>query len=232
MGRRRLLSESWLREEVEAMRRTQEAQRPRHTYGQIVRNLAFPSWETTAMAGIFLLLSVLLSWLITLLPTYRAIRDLLDIYTAMWQVQAGIAMIVLPFLLLVVELAKDEKQAAVVSVKRGHETPEILHGASWPVQRDCINVGINLPLFIVTIKNMKHPQKLRYVPADLQVAEMFKARNRLRATSKRAGWQGFLYDLAVMPAGIPVVLWREESLNRGRLATRKSDRVGQQSRES
>jgi hypothetical protein len=47
------------------------------------------------------------------------------------------------------------------------------------------------------------------VPADLQAPEMFKPRNPLKASARRAGWQGFIYDLSILPRGIPVVIWEK-----------------------
>ena len=40
-----------------------------------------------------------------------------------------------------------------------------------------------------------------YLSADLQSSRMFKAREPLRAGARRAGWQGFAYDLTVVPVG-------------------------------
>jgi hypothetical protein len=65
---------------------------------------------------------------------------------------------------------------------------------------------IYLPLFIVAVCGGMVDQVL-YVPADLQVPDMFKPRNPLRETARRAGWQGFVYDLSVLPPGIPVIIW-------------------------
>lgn len=101
-------------------------------------------------------------------------------------------------------------QVKAVDITRRGELPKVLLGASWPVQRDRVESGIYLPLFIVTVRNAKHPEKVLYIPSDLQVPSMFKARNPLSPTAKRAGWQGFVYDLSVLPAGIPVILWEAE----------------------
>lgn len=40
-----------------------------------------------------------------------------------------------------------------------------------------------------------------YLPADLQVPSMFVPRQPLSVTARRAGWQGFIYDLSQMAPG-------------------------------
>jgi len=67
------------------------------------------------------------------------------------------------------------------------------------------------PLFIVTVyKDV--PERVLYVPSDLQSPKMFKPRCPLSSTARRAGWQGFVYDLSVLPPGIPVLLWENPKL--------------------
>jgi len=39
---------------------------------------------------------------------------------------------------------------------------------------------------------------------------MFKARKPLSLKAKRAGWQGFVYDLSVLPPSIPVLIWKSQ----------------------
>jgi hypothetical protein len=53
---------------------------------------------------------------------------------------------------------------------------------------------------------------------------MFKPRNPLRETARRAGWQGFMYDLSVLPPGIPVIVWE----NRKPKASKRISREQQQ----
>jgi len=58
-----------------------------------------------------------------------------------------------------------------------------------------MDAGIYFPLFLVLISNRgKH--SISYLPADLQSPEMFVARKPLSSTARRAGWQGFRYDLS------------------------------------
>jgi type II restriction enzyme len=109
-------------------------------------------------------------------------------------------------------------QVKAVTVQGRKELPKHLLGASWRVQRDRMESHIYLPLFVVTIRGSVADQAL-YVPADLQVPSMFKPRNPLRETARRAGWQGFMYDLSVLPPGIPVIVWENP---RPKAATRTS----------
>ena len=63
-----------------------------------------------------------------------------------------------------------------------------------------MDAGIYFPLFIVLINEMKK-YAIYYLSADLQPPDMFEARKPLRPSAKRAGWQGFLYDLTKLPDG-------------------------------
>ena len=100
-------------------------------------------------------------------------------------------------------------QVKAVARTLGAGLPRFLLGASWPVQLERMESHIFLPLYIVLVADGK-PQKVFYVPADLQTPAMFKSRNPLRETAKRAGWQGFVYDLSVLPPGVPVTLWESK----------------------
>lgn len=51
------------------------------------------------------------------------------------------------------------------------------------------------PLFLVLVAPGATSYAIYYLSADLQEPAMFKPRNPLSATARRAGWQGFLYDL-------------------------------------
>lgn len=105
-------------------------------------------------------------------------------------------------------------QVKAVSVRARDDMPKALLGAAWRVQNDRMTAGIYLPLFVVTIHE-ERPDQVFYVPADLQTPSMFKARNPLRETAKRAGWRGFTYDLSVLPPGIPVKLWEAPIRKKG-----------------
>jgi type II restriction enzyme len=74
--------------------------------------------------------------------------------------------------------------------------PKQLLGGAWGPTKQRIDAGLYFPLYLVlvdrkTIKNMS----VWYLSADLQPEEMYIPRNALSPTAKRAGWQGFLYEL-------------------------------------
>jgi hypothetical protein len=72
--------------------------------------------------------------------------------------------------------------------------PSKLLGAAWSVQRDRMDAGIYFPLFLVLHRSSRC-FAIYYLSADLQTREMFLPRKPLSASARRAGWQGFLYDL-------------------------------------
>jgi hypothetical protein len=53
--------------------------------------------------------------------------------------------------------------------------------------------AIYFPLFLVLVSGRRH--SIFYLSADVQKAEMFKPRSPLSKRARRAGWQGFTYDL-------------------------------------
>ena len=55
------------------------------------------------------------------------------------------------------------------------------------------NSGIYFPLFIVLVNEKKY--LIYYLPIDYQDKEIFIKRKPLSKNAKRAGWQGFYYDL-------------------------------------
>jgi len=77
--------------------------------------------------------------------------------------------------------------------------PKTLPAAAWGPQRDRMQAAIYFPLFIVLVNKGKFT--IHYLSADLQVPEMFIPRKPLSEKAKRAGWQGFEYDLTKVSAG-------------------------------
>jgi hypothetical protein len=63
-----------------------------------------------------------------------------------------------------------------------------------------------IPLFIVVISPNHRSKAIYYLPADLQVPQMFKQRKALSKSAKRAGWVGcnlvFGDDGAIKPVRI------------------------------
>jgi hypothetical protein len=81
--------------------------------------------------------------------------------------------------------------ARVVSV-----LPRQVLGAAWGPQYERMQAGIYFPLFLVLATAGFASHAIYYLSADLQRPEMFKPRKALSATARRAGWIGFMYDLA------------------------------------
>jgi len=73
--------------------------------------------------------------------------------------------------------------------------PKRVPGAAWSVQKERMDAGIYFPLFLVLV-NDKGKYSIFYLPADLQTRSMFMVRKPLPTTARRAGWQGFYYDLS------------------------------------
>lgn len=85
-------------------------------------------------------------------------------------------------------------QVKAVRCERLIACPPRVLGAAWSVQRERMDAGIYFPLFIVLVAP-KGRTAVFYLSADLQRPEMFVPRKRLSASARRAGWQGFVYDL-------------------------------------
>ena len=58
-----------------------------------------------------------------------------------------------------------------------------------------MDAGIYFPLFVVLINKSKK-DSIYYLSADLESPEIFVPRKPLSSTAKRAGWQGFYYDIS------------------------------------
>ena len=72
--------------------------------------------------------------------------------------------------------------------------PKAVLGAAWGPQKERMEAAIYFPLFLVLVGNAKK-YSIFYLSADLQKALMFRPRTPLSANARRAGWQGFVYDL-------------------------------------
>lgn len=71
--------------------------------------------------------------------------------------------------------------------------PSSILGAAWEPQKERMAAAIYFPLFLVLVAGKQHG--IYYLPADLQKPSMFKPRKPLSENARRAGWQGFMYDL-------------------------------------
>ena len=77
----------------------------------------------------------------------------------------------------------------------GRTPPKRLLGAAWGPQRKRMDAGIYFPLFLVLVTPQRDRFSIHYLPADLQSEDLFLPREPLSVNARRAGWQGFHYDL-------------------------------------
>jgi hypothetical protein len=89
-------------------------------------------------------------------------------------------------------------QLKATAVKDVDDLPRQILGAAWGPQRERMEAGIYFPLFLVLATADRASHAIYYLSADLRRLEMFRARKPLSSTARRAGWTGFLYDLATV----------------------------------
>lgn len=90
------------------------------------------------------------------------------------------------------------KTATVVS----HNTlPNQILGAAWGPQQIRMTAGNYFALFVVLTSPVGHA--VYYLPTNFQrqYPALFTPRKPLSSKAKRAGWQGFMYDLTALPSG-------------------------------
>lgn len=58
-----------------------------------------------------------------------------------------------------------------------------------------MDAGIYIPLFVVVVEEKTRDYAIYYLSGDLQVPQMFHPRKPLSSSARRAGWQGFIYDM-------------------------------------
>jgi len=90
-------------------------------------------------------------------------------------------------------------QVKTMSVKAIGTLPKQILGAAWGPQQARMAVGVYFPLFLVLKSPKEHA--VYYLPTDLQTVELFEPRKALSISAKRAGWQGFMYNLSAVPIG-------------------------------
>lgn len=71
--------------------------------------------------------------------------------------------------------------------------PRQVLGAAWGPQAERMSAGRYFPLYLVQVSKSEHA--IFYLSADLQSPDLFVPRNPLSNDAKRAGWQGFNYNL-------------------------------------
>jgi type II restriction enzyme len=79
------------------------------------------------------------------------------------------------------------------NVQHIEKLPNKILGAAWSVQKERMDSEIYFPLFIVLVNEKKY--SIYYLPIDYQDKEIFIKRKPLSKNAKRAGWQGFYYNL-------------------------------------
>ncbi|MGK9053114.1 DpnI domain-containing protein [Neorhizobium petrolearium] len=88
-------------------------------------------------------------------------------------------------------------QVKASSTKRIDRVPKTILGAAWGPQSARMAAAIYFPLYIVLVDPVQQ-YSIYYLSADLQTADMFKPRKPLSENARRAGWQGFIYDMATV----------------------------------
>jgi type II restriction enzyme len=79
--------------------------------------------------------------------------------------------------------------------------PSRILGAAWRPQHEQILAGIFQSLFLVAFSKQGKLLYIDYVPAHILQATpaVFEPRAKLSASAKRAGWQGFTYNMTRLP---------------------------------
>ena len=87
-------------------------------------------------------------------------------------------------------------QVKTTKVRDISAVPNTILGAAWGPQMDRMAAAIYFPLYLVlTNSTSRRDYSIFYLPADLQEPSMFQPRSPLSPKARRAGWQGFTYDL-------------------------------------
>lgn len=94
-------------------------------------------------------------------------------------------------------------QVKAKRVKNLTRCPKTVLGAAWGPQRKQLEEGIFNTLFVVLVNEVQE-FAVYCLPAEDQTAEMYRPRKPLSQNARRAGWQGFVYDMtqAATPATI------------------------------
>lgn len=103
----------------------------------------------------------------------------------------------------------------------GKTPPKRVLGAAWGPQRKRMDAGIYFPLFLVLVTPRRDYFSIHYLSADLQSEELFVERKPLGVNARRAGWQGFNYNMEV--AGNRLILVTEGRLPAPRARDNSAD---------
>ena len=80
------------------------------------------------------------------------------------------------------------------NVRNINNLPNSILGAAWKPQQERMDAGIYFPLYLVLVNGKNH--SVFYLSADLQSKDIFIPRKPLSASTKRSGWQGFMYNIS------------------------------------
>ena len=93
-------------------------------------------------------------------------------------------------------------QVKAVSLAEGAtELPDRILGAAWGPQHEQIMAGIYHGLYIAGFTPKGRLVRIDFVPPHVLQAspQVFEPRRPLSTNAKRAGWQGFIYNLTKLP---------------------------------
>lgn len=75
--------------------------------------------------------------------------------------------------------------------------PRSILGAAWGPQKERMDAGIYISLYLVAVRAANAKQvAIYFLPAELQTASMFEERAPLSETARRAGWQGYTLNIS------------------------------------
>lgn len=84
------------------------------------------------------------------------------------------------------------------TAKKIDTLPKTILGAAWEPQKERMDAGIRFPLYLVRVTDDLKQNAIYYLAADHQPLNMFRPRCPLSPTARRAGWQGFNYDIDIV----------------------------------
>ena len=85
-------------------------------------------------------------------------------------------------------------QVKTSKVKEINILPKRILGAAWKPQKERMDSGLYFSLYLVLV-DTNNNVAVYFLPAELQEPEMFIVRKPLSANAKRAGWQGYYYQV-------------------------------------
>lgn len=86
-------------------------------------------------------------------------------------------------------------QVKTLNVRDVSCPPASILGAAWKPQLARMKAGIFFPLFLVLRRGKKYA--VYYLATEFQLPTIFQKRPPLSKTARRAGWQGFTYNLSL-----------------------------------